>query len=763
VRSPWRVYATAASLAVVAYFAIPRGPAADALYVAIGLSCVVAILVGTARYRPTSTLPWMLLAAGQLVWVAGDAVYSWLDATGTVPLPSAADVLYLSSYPLLAIGIAQLIRAQHRSRDFAGLVDSAIVTAGFALLSWAFIAGPMLEERAGSQLGLIVSLAYPAGDIALLALLLRLMTGQYAWSPPFLMLIAALSCSLAADTVFAAAPSGEVYSVGLDALWLASYALAGTAALHPQMTRLTLPASRGRTPFTAGRLMLLAAAVLLPVVLLLCQTVFGLEVAHTTLIVGSAVMSLLVMARMACDIDEIRATAHQRDTLRADLFHRATHDHVTGVANRPFILQQIGAALERGARAGTPSALIDIQLAGVAEVLQESGFRQRDEVLRSIAERLLGVIDAEDCVARLGPDEFVVLIDRLAPDTNLALLARQLLDAVSAPLHLTGRSSAVTGAIGISVSLDGGTDADALLHEARVASEAAAARRGAGEPVEFFDASLRREQSARRDIESGLAVAIETGELEVHYQPVVAVGTGVLDGYEALVRWDRPGYGVLPPDEFIPVAERSDLVCELDRWVLREATRQLVAWTADDPVGAADLTVAVNVSGRHLASDAIVTDVAEALRLSGLQPERLTIEVTETVLVDVPRASLQMSALRQLGVSVAIDDFGTGYTSIGQLGSLPADILKIDRSLVMSTDPGATELLALIVRAGHAHGLLVVAEGVEGQQRMDDLRELAYDSAQGHLFARPLTADDARPGRSLHLVRHDDADSDLAR
>jgi diguanylate cyclase (GGDEF)-like protein len=761
VRSLWRIYAATASLAIVAYFVMPQGPGADVLYVAIGLSCVAAILFGAARHRPASVLPWVLLAAGQLVWVGGDAVYSWLDARGTVPLPSAADVLYLLSYPLLAAGIVLLIRAQHRARDFAGLVDSAIVTTAFALLSWAFIAGPMLEDRAGSQAALAVSLAYPAADVVLIALLLRLITGQYTWSSPFLLLIAAMSASLAADTLFAAAPSGDAYSTGLDALWLACYVLSGTAALHPQMVRLTMPSSRGRTPFTAGRLVLLGAAVLLPVALLLCHSIFDLEVGHSTLVVGSAVMSLLVMARMACDIDEIRATAHQRDSLRADLFHRATHDHVTGVANRPFILQQIAAALERGARDGTPVALIDVRLAGVTEVLQEAGFLQRDEALRSVADRILGVIDAEDCVARLGPDEFVVLIDRLAPDTNLAALARELLDAVGAPLRLTGRSATLGGAIGISVSLDGGTDADALLYEARVA--ATTARRAGREPIEFFDASLRREQSARKEIEAGLAEAIVTGELEVHYQPVVAVGTGVLDGYEALVRWDRPGHGILPPDEFIPVAERSDLVCELDRWVLREATRQLVAWTTEDPVGAAGLTIAVNVSGRHLASDAIVTDVAEALRSSGLQPERLTIEVTETVLVDVPRASVQMSALRGLGVSVAIDDFGTGYTSIGQLGSLPADILKIDRSLVMSTEPGATELLALIVRAGHAHGLLVVAEGVEGQQRMDDLRELAYDSAQGHLFARPLAAEDARPGRSLHLVRDDGLGSDLAR
>lgn len=752
-RSPWRVFAAVASLAVFVYFLMPT-PAADVLYVAIGVSCVVAIVAGTRMHRPSSVAPWLVLAAGQATWVGGDAVYSWLDATGTVGNLSAADVLYLASYPLLASGISLLMRAQHRSRDVAGLIDTTIVTAGFILLFWAFVAGPMLDKTDGTQLDLTVSLAYPAADIVLTALLLRLVTGQHSLSPSFLMLIGALTAALTADAIYAAGPEGAVYSTGVDVLWLASYVLFGTAALHPDMARLTLPVPRGRTPFTAGRLVLLGGAVLLPLMLLLLQSLLGHDIDHVTLVVASVVMSLLVMARMACDIDEIRATAHQRDALRADLFHRATRDPVTGAANRPFILQQITVALERGLRDGTPSALIDVRVGGVSEILNEVGFRQRDDVLRVVAERIADVVEVDDCVARLGPDEFGVLIDRLGPDTNLTGVARKILDAVAAPLPLGDRPIRVAGAIGISVSLDGSTDADAFLHEARVA--ASAAGEDGDEPIEFFDASLRREQAERIALEAALVEAIAHDELEVHYQPVVAVGTGVLDGYEALVRWNRPGYGMLQPDSFVPVAEKSDLICALDRWVLHEATRQLVAWTAEDPIGTADLTIAVNVSGRHLASATVVTDVAAALHSSGLQPERLTIEVTETVLVDVPRASLQMSALRRLGVSVSIDDFGTGYTSIGHLGALPADILKIDRSLVMSTGPGATELLALIVRAGHAHGLLVVAEGVEQQQRLDDLRDLRYDSAQGYLFARPLSADDvraARPGLAAGLDR----------
>jgi EAL domain-containing protein (putative c-di-GMP-specific phosphodiesterase class I) len=182
--------------------------------------------------------------------------------------------------------------------------------------------------------------------------------------------------------------------------------------------------------------------------------------------------------------------------------------------------------------------------------------------------------------------------------------------------------------------------------------------------------------------------------------------------------------------------------------VLREATRQMAEWTRDDPDRHGALTVAVNVSGRHLASGTIVDDVAEALRESGLPPERLTIEVTETVLVDEPRATLHMGALQRLGVAVSIDDFGTGYTSIGQLRSLPADVVKVDRSLVSSTEPGAVELLALIAHAAHACGLLVVAEGVEERERLVELTALSYDSAQGYLISPPLAAPLVHPART---------------
>lgn len=751
----WQSYVALSVVAVGVFGATVHTLTGDILYVLIGLASAVAIVLGLRVNRPTDRMPWVLLAAGQACWVMGDVLFTWLKLSDRAPFPSIADAAYLLSYPLLGLGIVLLIRSQQRSRDLAGLVDGLIVTAGFGLLTWAFIAGPIISDLGSEGTGDVVALSYLAADLVLVALLMRLVTGQGTWSPSFVLLIGGSGCLLAADAIFAAAPTSGAAVVESNLLWLSAYALWGSAALHPDMTRLTQPVPVGPTPFTSRRLALLGGVVLLPTALLVLRTVLDLDIGLVALIVGAAILSLLVMARMACDIDEITATAHQRDVLREDLVHRATRDDVTGVANRPFILEQITSALQRGLWDGSPSAVLDVRLHGGSELAHELGLACHDHALRDVALRIEAVVAAEDRVARLGSDEFAILVDRLGPDANLNTLAGHLLDAIEEPLQLEGRSWRFSADIGIAMSHGDCTDASSLLHEARLA--AASARSNPLVRIEFFDPTLRLEQIHRLEVEEGLRAALASDGLEVHYQPVVALPGEVLDGYEALVRWDRPGLGPQQPDTFIPIAEQSDLICDIDRWVLREATLRLVEWTAQDPIRFTDLTVSVNISGRHLASSTVVDDVTESLTRSGLEPYRLTLEITETVLVDVPLAARQMAALRQLGVCISIDDFGTGFTSIAQLGSVPADVVKIDRSLVTSTEPGAAELLALIVEAGHASGMLVVAEGVESPGQLDIIRGLSVDFAQGFLFARPSDAEGVvRPRSHLRLVQPGD-------
>jgi predicted signal transduction protein with EAL and GGDEF domain len=348
-----------------------------------------------------------------------------------------------------------------------------------------------------------------------------------------------------------------------------------------------------------------------------------------------------------------------------------------------------------------------------------------------------------DIVCRLGGDEFVVLVETVKDEGDLVDLGNRVIAAVSQPIVAAGRRVRVGASVGVAVSRDGGIDSDALVAEADTAAYRAK-RRGRGR-TEVYDETLRMQLTERAELEAAIAHGLANGEMELHYQPVMDVGRDALIGYEALVRWRRPGHGMVRPDEFIPVAESSQLICDLDRWVLHEATRQLVEWrgTAGVGVDEPEPTIAVNISGRHLADRRVVQDVADALAASGLPAGQLIVEVTETVLISDPLALEHLEELRRMGVSIAIDDFGTGYTSIGQLRHMPVDTLKIDRSFIASTEPGHPELVALMIRAAHTFGLTVVAEGVEEPAQLARLKAEACDQAQGYLLHRPMPAAEA--------------------
>ncbi|MCF6509550.1 EAL domain-containing protein [Blastococcus sp. MG754426] len=439
----------------------------------------------------------------------------------------------------------------------------------------------------------------------------------------------------------------------------------------------------------------------------------------------------------------IVTSVRQREELQFALAHRATHDPLTELPNRAQAVTLVTSALHRGRRSGEMTGLLYIDLDGFKAVNDAHGHAAGDEVLRAVAARLRAAVRPGDVVCRLGGDEFVVLVEPVHAEHDLLDLAERLIASVSRPVAVGTATATIGASIGVAVSRDGGTDADVLFAEADTAACRAKAH-GRGR-AEIFDETLRLQLAEQAELEAAIAHGLAGGEMHLVYQPVVDVASDRLTGYEALVRWDRPGVGAVPPDRFVPVAERSGLIRDIDRFVLGEATRQLAQWRAATPVapGRPEPTVAVNVSGRHLADRRIVADVAEALEASGLPARLLVLEVTETVLVDDPAAYDHLTELRGMGVGIAIDDFGTGYTSIGQLRSMPVDTLKIDRSFVASAEPAHLELVALMIRAAHTFGLTVVAEGVEEQAQLARLRAEACDRAQGYLLSRPLPAVEA--------------------
>ncbi len=442
-------------------------------------------------------------------------------------------------------------------------------------------------------------------------------------------------------------------------------------------------------------------------------------------------------------VQQMVTSVRQREELQVALAHRATHDPLTELPNRAQAVAAVEGALHRAQRSGGTTGLLFVDLDGFKVVNDRYGHACGDEVLRTTAARMLSAVRTGDTVCRLGGDEFVVLVEQVDDERELVQLAERLVALVSVPVDSGGVEVRIGASIGVAVSRDGGTDADVFFAEADTAAYRAKAH-GRGR-AEVFDDDLRRQLTARAETEAAIAAGLAAGEMRLCYQPVHEVAGGAVTGFEALVRWHRPGVGPVPPDQFVPVAEASTLICDIDRWVLGEATRQLAEWRAAAPpaAGRPEPTVAVNISGRHLAEPRVVRDVVDALAASGLPASLLVLEVTETVLVSDPAAYDHLATLREMGVGIAIDDFGTGYTSIGQLRHMPVDTLKIDRSFIGSTDPGHEELVALMVRAAHTFGLTVVAEGVEEPEQLARLRAEGCDHAQGYLLHRPLPAEEA--------------------
>jgi diguanylate cyclase (GGDEF)-like protein len=759
---PWGVHLAVGLLALAAYLAVPTGIPRDVLYSAVGLSSVGAILAGLRLHRPARPAAWYFMAVGQFSWVAGDCLYNWFnDVEHVSPFPSAADGLYLAAYPILGCGIVTLIRIRQRRLDLPGIIDSAIVTIGIGLLSWLVLAEPIINSG-DPVLTRLVGVAYPAGDILLLGLLVRLVIVPGARTASFRLLCSAVGALVLADTAFAVMSATTGYDGGaVDLLWVASYVLWGVSALHPSMRSLSEPGTVEPQQFTGRRLAALAVAVLIAPGALATQLAWHLQVQGWPVVIASVALFGLVVARMYIAIREITASSRKREELQQELAHQAAYDSLTGLANRAHVLRLVEAALHRARRSGSQLALLCIDLDRFKAVNDTFGHSAGDEVLRVVAGRMRQVVRAGDSVGRLAGDEFVILIEPLDEASELLDVGDRLISAVSRPIQLGGREVTVGVSIGAAVSSDGSTDAEALLHHADAAAyRAKTAGRGR---VEVFDEALRRQLDQQTDLEHAMRTGLAASEFLLHYQPVLDLSTGRVEGYEALIRWQRPGHGLLPPDAFIPAAEQSTLICDIGRWVLGRATQQLAQWRAADS-DAGDLTVAVNISGRHLLSSSVVDDVVDALRASGLPASALVVEITETVLVDPLHTAARLQALRALGVGISIDDFGTGYTSIGQLQHLHVDTLKIDKSFISSAGPGAADLVKLMINAAHAFGLRVVAEGIEDPDQLDALRELACDSGQGYLFARPQPPATLPPAAAADLVpAHDAALPQLSR
>ena len=429
----------------------------------------------------------------------------------------------------------------------------------------------------------------------------------------------------------------------------------------------------------------------------------------------------------------------ERNRLQKELREGALRDPLTGRASRALFTERLAHAVAQSQRRRAVTAALFVDVDHFKTVNDSLGYTVGDAVLQAVAARLAVTLRPGDTVARLSADEFAVLLEDVVDVNRAEDVAERLQDAFAVPLEFRGGSLTVGLSIGVAVSTSSGPGAAELLRDARLAMEAAKdAGRGR---IELFSPRMLESVTDRLSLDQDLRRAVERGELRLFYQPVVSMESGAIVGSEALVRWQHPTRGLVPPDSFIPLAEEIGLISAIDTWVMRTACAQAAAWRK---AGHPDLIVAVNVSGRELGRSDLVDRIEAVLFESGLPPDRLEVEITESAAAAQPAEALEeLHQLRRAGIGIAIDDFGTGYSSLSKLATFPADRLKIDRSFLsgIRLETDEAPLVSATIALAHQLGMKVTAEGVETPAQLAFLRRQGCDLLQGYLFSRPVPAE----------------------
>lgn len=427
--------------------------------------------------------------------------------------------------------------------------------------------------------------------------------------------------------------------------------------------------------------------------------------------------------------------------VEATIRHQASHDQLTGLANRSLFNEKLSLAVANARQNAEMLAVIFLDLDRFKNVNDTLGHAVGDELLQSVARRLSNCLRADDTIARWGGDEFTLLLYNIESAEDAKKICQRILYSLSSPFEFDGRELNMKASMGVSLAPYDGEDAETLLKNADAAMYRA--KQQGRNNYQFYTRAIGNKVSESLDLENNLYKALEREEFVLHYQPQIDLTTGRLVGLEALIRWQHPERGLIPPDRFIAVAEETGLICPIGEWVLRTACAQNRSWQL---LGAPPLRMAVNLSAYQFRQSNTVSSIAKILSETGLEPECLEIEITETAaMTDVPFTVSILQQLQAMGIHIALDDFGTGYSSLWSLKNLPLDTLKIDRSFVadLMNDSNGTAIVKVAIALGHGLNLKVIAEGVETAEQLEFLQALNCDLAQGYFFGKPMPAAEA--------------------
>ena len=695
--------------------------AQSVVYAGVAVAAPCAVALGIHRYRPAHRA-WALVALGAGLMAAGEIAWIINAQDG---ISGLADTLYLSGY--VAMCGAMVIFARRHSAGIGSILDASILTAAAASVLWMLVIEPTLADTTRAPVEALIATAYPLADIVMIGLLLRILLDRQGSNPALVLFAAGVGAFLVSDLIYSVLAVQGNYTVGpVDFGWIMGYTLWGAAALHPSMaTKVARGPADGR--ISNRRLAALAVVALVPLLIAVTEQLRHGAVEPMPAIIASAVMFVLVVARLSGVVRNQRTLIDERTRMQGALERLSVEDALTGLTNRRGFGARLADAL-----AHDPGrvAVLCLDLDDFKVINDSLGHPVGDVVLASVAQRLRGHVRARDTVARLGGDEFAVLMtDCSGPEPAMTLAAR-LLAAIEEPILVDGVHVRVSASFGVAVSGSVGSDAMSLMRDADVALYRAKA--ASEHPVELYDEELHREAVRIMVIRNDVRWATERGQLVLEYQPIIDLQTARPISFEALLRWEHPDLGRLCPDDFLAIAETAGHMVEIGRWVIAEACRTAAAWQA---LGHA-IAVNVNLAPSQLRDTSLPTDIRDALHEAGLAPHWLVLEVTESVLDLAHDVRARLEELRASGVGLSIDDFGTGYSSLARVGELPVRELKIDRSLLL----GNQRMLSAVLQFGTSLGLRVVMEGVETNRQLELVRKLGFAAAQGFVLSVPMPA-----------------------
>ncbi|HSB85278.1 MAG TPA: EAL domain-containing protein [Ilumatobacteraceae bacterium] len=708
-----------------------------AAYLCSALVLVAATVVAAKVHRVN---PKFIAAVGGIgsFFAASQIVDSLGDGPG---FGRASDILGLCGSISIIIALIHRLSGRASASLRSVLGDALIVGLGGWLISWVAMIEPTLLNRGGSLGEAILKSAYqPVGTVVLFLLVLMMFSRSGNRQPAVWMVTVAIALNLTGDVLWglhSAGHIGEWANVEAMAAYVAAYFTAAGAFLHPTVIWLKRASNEPATNRMFARLILTTSSLVIPVIALAAtgpnDPTDGLVRSLSALVLAGAVT--------------LRVTQSVRDNGRTQNHLRlsAQTDALTGLPNRLLLLDRINECLRIAWQSDSHPTLYFVDLDRFKNINDSLGHAAGDEVLKMVAMRLSKAAPEHSTVARLSGDEYVVLDPSTrSPGASLAL-AERLLSIFREPLPISQGDVFVTASIGVaSLSPSSSSSAEDLLRHADTAMYRA---KDAGRNcLAVYDESMHERVAHRLSVETALYRALDRRELRLFHQPILDLESGDVVGFEALMRWQQGDGTIVSPAEFIPIAEDTGTILPIGSWALLEALTQLRSWI-DDGVCSESSTMSVNVSPRQLSDPNFPSIVNEALNRSGVPPQLLWLEVTESVMIAEPELALAtLRRIRSLGARIALDDFGTGYSSLSLLQKFPLQRIKIDRAFVhgVADNPNDRSLVRTIVAMGRSLGLDMVAEGVESVHQLQVLSDLGCTKAQGYLISHPVPADAMR-------------------